>query len=83
MKRLLLVLILTLSFQSWSKADDIRDFEVEGVSVGQSLLDYIPSDEIESIKSKWQYPNDKFIIYKIGNIKMIVDDRFRILKLLG
>jgi hypothetical protein len=68
MKQLLLVLILTLSFQSWSKADDIRDFEVEGVSVGQSLLDYIPSDEIESIKSKWQYPNDKFIIYKIGNV---------------
>ena len=40
MKRLLLILILTLSFQSWSKADDIRDFEIEGMSIGDSLLDH-------------------------------------------
>ena len=39
MKRLLLILILTLSFQSLSKADDIRDFEIEGMSIGDSLLE--------------------------------------------
>ena len=38
MKRLLLILILTLSFQSWALADDIRDFEIEGISLGDSLL---------------------------------------------
>ena len=40
MKRLLLILILTFSFQSLTKADDIRDFEIEGMSIGDSLLDY-------------------------------------------
>ena len=46
MKRLLLILILTLSFQSWTKADDISDFEIEGMSVGDSLLDYFSKEEI-------------------------------------
>ena len=68
MKRLLLILIFTLSFQSWTKADDIKDFEIEGISVGQSLLEYTLPGEIESIKSKWQYPNDNFIIYKIDKV---------------
>ena len=39
MKRLLLVFILMLSFQSLTKADDIRDFQIEGISVGDNLLD--------------------------------------------
>ena len=47
MKRLLLILILTLSFQSLPKADDIRDFEIEGISVGDSLLDYMTINEIK------------------------------------
>ena len=60
MKRLLLILILTLSFQSLSKADDIRDFEIEGISIGDSLLDYFTKKEIR-IKRKYRikYPNSK------------------------
>ena len=50
MKRLLLILILTFSFQVLSKADDIRDFEIEGMSVGDSLLDYFTKDVIENSK---------------------------------
>ena len=46
MKRLLLILILTFSFQTWTKADDIRDFEIEGISLGDSLLDYFTETEI-------------------------------------
>ena len=38
MKRLLIILILTLSFQTLTKADDIRDFEIEGMSIGDSLF---------------------------------------------
>ena len=34
------VLILIFSLQSWTKADDIRDFEIEGMSIGDSALDY-------------------------------------------
>ena len=40
MKRLLIILILTFSFQSLTKADDISDFEIEGMSIGDSLLEY-------------------------------------------
>ena len=68
MKRLILILILTLSFQSWAKADDIRDFEIEGMSVGESLLSYADLEKIKSIKSKQQYPNDKFIVYSVDKI---------------
>ena len=48
MKRLILTLILSLSFQTLSKADDIRDFEIEGMSIGDSLLNKFSRDEIES-----------------------------------
>ena len=53
MKRLLLILILTLSFQSWTKADDIRDFEIEGISIGDSALDFFTKSEIKG--STWDY----------------------------
>ena len=48
MKRLLLIFILTFSFQSFTKADDIRDFQIEGISVGDSALDYFNKQEINS-----------------------------------
>ena len=59
MKRLLLILILTFSFQSLSKADDIRDFEIEGISIGDSLLNHFSKNEIES-STKTTYSNTKF-----------------------
>ena len=59
MKRLLLIFILTFSFQTLTKADDIRDFQIEGVNIGDSLLDYFTKERIES-SSKTTYPNKKF-----------------------
>ena len=56
MKRILLILILSLTFQSFTKAEDIRDFEIEGMSVGDSLLDYFSKKEIDKqINSKSTY----------------------------
>ena len=60
MKRLLLIVILTLSFQSWIKAEDIRDFEIEGMSLGDSVLDFATKSEIISLKNSY---NDKGYIY--------------------
>ena len=40
MKILLISLILLFSFNSWTKADDIREIEIEGMSIGDSLLDF-------------------------------------------
>jgi hypothetical protein len=64
MKRLLLILILTLSFQSWTKADDISDFEIEGISLGDSALDYVTKKFID--KEKYYYPaSKKFVEFNI------------------
>ena len=60
MKRLLLILILTFSFQALSKADDIRDFEIEGISVGDSLLDYFNK---KKITDKINSYDDKGFVY--------------------
>ena len=61
MRIFLTVLILIFSLQSWTKADDIRDFEIEGISIGDSLLDYYSKEDIESrIKNNpYYYPNSK------------------------
>ena len=52
MKRLLLILILTLSFQLIAKADNIRDLQIEGMSIGDSLLTYFSTREINNYKIK-------------------------------
>lgn len=46
MFRLLLVIILTLSCQLVAKADDIKDFEIDGFSIGDSLLDFASKEYI-------------------------------------
>ena len=53
MKKLLFILILTLNFQSFSKANDISDFEIEGMSVGSSLLDHFSLKKIKSSEVNW------------------------------
>ena len=68
MKRLLLILILTFSFQSLSKADDIRDFEIEGMSIGDSLLDYFSKSEIDSFKKHYYKGNKKYFRLNIGKL---------------
>ena len=61
MKRLLLILILTLSFQSWIKADEVSDFKIEGISLGDSLLNFFDLNKI--IRSKRNFYNDdKFLV---------------------
>ena len=64
MKRLLLILILTLSFQSITKADDIKDLEIEGMSIGDSALDFFSENELKSNKRNW-YKDKKFYGVKI------------------
>ena len=40
MKKLLAIIVLSLCFITSSQADDIRDFQIDGISIGDSLLDY-------------------------------------------
>ena len=60
MKRLFLILILTFSFQSLSKADDISDFQIEGISIGDSALDHFSKKEIDDQASNGNYKSKKF-----------------------
>ena len=48
MRVFIAVIILIFSLQSWTKADDISDFEIEGMSIGDSLLDFFSKEEIEN-----------------------------------
>ena len=53
MKKLLGILVLILfTLQTPSQADDIRDFQIEGMSLGDSLLDYISKELIIREKNK-------------------------------
>jgi len=57
MKRLLLILILTFSYQTLAKTDNIKDFEIEGMSLGDSALDYFSKKDIK--KNSKDYFRDK------------------------
>ena len=46
MKIFIAVFVLIFNLQSWTKADDVKDFAIHGISVGDSLLDYYSADEI-------------------------------------
>ena len=74
MKRLLLILILTLSFQSWTKAEDIRDFEIEGISIGDSLLKKFSRDEIESFYKAQYYKDDLYTT--IESLELSSDNKY-------
>jgi hypothetical protein len=79
MRKLLLILILTLSFQTINKADDISDFQIEGMSVGDSLLSYFTESEIKkriNSDNTFFYQKDFMAIslsYKTGKFKTYDD----------
>ena len=59
MRVFIAVLVLIFSFQSWTKADDIRKFEIEGMSVGDSALNFFSEADIKK-NSKNYYKDKKF-----------------------
>ena len=60
MRVFITVLVLIFSLQSWTKADDIRDFQIEGISIGDSALDYFTNKDIKkAIKERIIYPNSQ------------------------
>ena len=59
-----IILIIIFSLQSLTNADDISDFEIEGFSVGESLIKYSDQQEITKKiddKTSYHYPNSKFV----------------------
>ena len=56
--------IFVLLFSSSVMSEDISDFEIEGISIGDSLLDYLSREEIvteiEINKPAYDYLTDEF-----------------------
>ena len=48
MKLSFIILVLFLSILSWTKADDIGDFQIERMSIGESALNYFSLEQIRS-----------------------------------
>ena len=67
MKKFLAILIITLTFQVPSLADDIRDFKIEGMTIGDSALDYFSEDQIKNNKRNY-YNNDEFFPSELANL---------------
>ena len=67
MRVFITVLVLIFSLQSWAKTDDISDFEIEGISVGDSALNFFSRDQIVKNSRKY-YKNKKFTPVQNDNL---------------
>ena len=64
--------VIFFSFSAPSFADDISEYQIEGISIGDSLLDHLSKEEIiteiEINKSSYNYLNNDFgEVYLFGN----------------
>ena len=59
-KRFLIILILIFNLSNLSFADDIRDFQIEGMSIGDSALNYFSKKEIKDNANINYYTNNKY-----------------------
>ena len=53
MKKIFFLIILVLSFQTLSLADNIRYFQIEGMKIGDSALDYFSESQLEDNELDW------------------------------
>lgn len=69
MRIFLSILILLFSLQSLAWSDDVRDFEIEGMSIGESLLNFMSEKKInEALESEKAYLyENKFVTISTWN----------------
>ena len=61
MKKIFFFTILLLTFQNLSLADDIRNFKIEGMSIGDSALNYFNETELLDNEQGWHnYSYEKY-----------------------
>ena len=73
MRIFLSIFILIFVLQSLTKADDITEFEIEGMSIGDSLLNHMNLNEINSAILNSKYKNNSFIRAEFYNNLKIYD----------
>ena len=78
-KKLSSIILILFSLQSWTKADDIRDFQIEGISLGDSLLDYHSETEIKNPEKNniYFYPKSKKFYEIVLNTKSDIYDEIQ------
>lgn len=59
MKKLLAIIILSLLFITSSQAEDIKAFQIEGISIGDSALDFYSAQQI-NLSSQYNCKNSSF-----------------------
>ena len=64
MRIFLSVIITIFGLQSWTQADDIRNLEIEGMSIGDSAKIFFQENEI----NKYFYPKSKRFYYSTHSI---------------
>ena len=60
MRIFIAVLVLIFNFYSLAKADDIKDFEIEGISIGDSALEFFTKEQIIKNSRNDHYTNNKY-----------------------
>ena len=53
MKKIFFLIILVLSFQKPSLAENIRNFQIEGMKIGDSALEYFSKSQLEDYEQGW------------------------------
>ena len=89
MRFILLIFISIFIHQSVIKADDIRELEIEGVSINDNALDFYEKKMLD--ENKRYYPNSKKIwrtyIQLIDNqfdiIQLHLDDKYKVMAVAG
>ena len=71
MKKLLGILVLGLLLITPSQAEDISEFEIEGMSIGDNLADYINNKKIEYYEIADYFKDNEFTLYEstLSNFK--------------
>ena len=71
MRIIIIIITFFINLQSLTKADDIRDFEIEGLSIGDSLLNHFSVIEIKNFQNYDDLPSDmSFRIIEIFSNEM-------------
>ena len=71
MRVFIAVLFLIFSFQSWTKASDISDFEIEGMSIGDKIFQFIKKSDI--IDNGNYNPDSKFFEVEYRGMLSVYD----------
>jgi hypothetical protein len=68
------LIIFFLSFNFIAQADDIKDFQIGGLSIGESMLNYISEKEIKSSKKNYLKGNKKYYVIGYDKFTKVYDD---------